>query len=70
MEARSPDAYHLHACNRAKRKYCVSKQKPLYSSYALLSPHLAITLYIQPLGSAAAARRALNIPPPSFEAND
>jgi len=53
---------------RAESEYCVSKQKSLYSNYALLSPHLAIALYIQPSGCAAAARRALNIHPHGFEA--
>jgi hypothetical protein len=53
----------------AEREYCVSKQKPLYSSHALLSPHLAIALYIQPSGCVAAAHRALNIHPQSFEAS-
>lgn len=52
-----------------EREYCVSKQKPLYSNYALFPSHLAIAFYIQPSGCAAAARRALNIlPPHSFKA--
>jgi hypothetical protein len=42
----------------AEREYCVSKQKPLYSSHALLSPHLAIALSTSSLLAALLLRTA------------
>lgn len=42
---------------RAPEKYCTARPKPLYSCHALLTPHLAIALHVQPAGRAAAATK-------------